>query len=272
MGKNKNLYENRINLDHIKLNQQFEMKEDTMKKLGLEKITIKDHENDKEFWTFCKFDRDREFNKEKRYLVSTYGRVYDLYRRKLCSQVDSSKWCTCTHGHYKYINMNLCGLYKMYAVHRLVALAFFHEVPRKNIVNHIDEIPYHNYVWNLEWVDKSDNANLHNMMNEAENNLDKNVVNTRWTYQNLIDICTMIAEGHKATYIYNEMKILTNNDPKIQYERIRTLYKHIMRRGDFHDIAVECGVIFSDKPDYSKEKGSVQRIKELRKEQEKEQM
>ena len=57
------------------------------------------------------------------------------------------------------------------------------------------------------------------------------------------------------------------NNPMITYERIRTMYKHIMKRGDFHEIALQCGVHFdnSSKPDYNKEKGSVEKISKLKK-------
>ena len=150
--------------------------------------------------------------------------------------------------------------YKLYIVHRLVAYAFLKKKKNKNVVDHIDEVPYHNYAWNLQWTDKSGNANKHNMY--VKRNRDGKAVNTIWKHSELVSICKMIADGHKATYIYNEMKKLTNNDPKIQYERIRTLYKHIMRRGDFNDIAVACGVRFGS--DTMKEAKSVEKMKELK--------
>lgn len=252
----------------FKLNDKFIIDDEMSLKLEIPKYVPDDekHLNDSEIWTFCKYDRDKEFNKEKRYLISTFGRLYDLKRGTLKECKISKGWTTASGIGYRVFNLTLCGMYTTYNVHRLVALAF---IPNKHpkrypIVNHIDENPAHNYVWNLEWVDKSTNAIHHNMFVKQENG--EVVINTKWTYEDITNICKMMAEGHKATYIYHKMLELTNNDPKVQYERVRTICKHIMNRGDFHDIAVKCGVEFTNDKNvrFLKESGSLKRKESIK--------
>lgn len=231
----------------LKLKVQYVMTDDVMKELGIPKMVLQHEGKDViEIWTFCKFEKDlKKYTKNRRYLISTYSRVYDLKRHTLIEPHDSSMHCsTATGGKYQVVNLNPGNDVRIKrSVHRLVALAFLKKKQYKNVVDHIDENPEHNWVWNLQWTDKSGNSNKHNMFVKRQRT--GKAVDTTWKYDELVQICTMMAEGHKATYIYNEMLKLTNNDPKIQYERIRTLYKHIMKRGDFHDIAVKCGVNFT---------------------------
>jgi hypothetical protein len=257
-------YENRVVLPKtLKLSDKFTINEDRMKEWNIPKMVIEDdkHKDEPELWAYCKFNgKYKVYTKEKRYIVSTYGRIYDLYRRTLVSQFDSSGHSVVASGEkYKRVNINHANTERVvYSVHRLVALAFIPKIQGKPVIDHIDEHPSHNFVWNLQWVDKSTNSNKHNMYVERERT--GKCVDTTWKYDELVQICKMMADGHKATYIYNKMLELTNNNPKIQYERIRTLYKHIMRRGDFHDIAVKCGVHFESNT--LKEKGSVIRANE----------
>lgn len=227
-----------------------------------------DNINKKEIWTFAIFDRTkvhRKFSKERRYLISTFGRVYDLHKSRLVSISDSSGYfCTANNERYKKANIAIYDTYTNYYIHRLMASSFICK-PNKyyNIVNHKDEHPYNNYIWNLEWVDKSGNANLHNMWVKSQETSSV-PTNTTWSIDEIKEICYMIADGHKATYIYNALHEKYPNDKKIEYERIRTMYKHIMKRGDFHEIALSCGVIFDNEPNYLKEKGSVNKIAELK--------
>ena len=234
-------------LPTLKLKVQFVMTDNVMKELNIPTMKLQYEGKDmNEIWTYCKFDKAvKQYEKNRRYLVSTYGRIYDIKQGKIIKPFNSSmKASSVTGGKYQIINISFskdCHLPR--AVHRLVALAFLKKKKNKDVVDHIDENPEHNWLWNLQWTDKSGNSNKHNMYVQRQRT--GRAVDTTWKYEELVQICTMIAEGHKATYIYNEMLKLTNNDPKIQYERIRTLYKHIMKRGDFHDIAVKCGVEFN---------------------------
>lgn len=251
----------------MKLKTMFTMPDSVLEALNIPKLTLDKKENpnnEPEVWTFAKFAKGTcPYNKERKYLISSYGRVYNIKKKKLLPQFKHLK--VANGESYRAVNISHEDdfgnkIQKKCVVHRLVAYAFLKKKKNKNVVDHIDEVPYHNYAWNLQWTDKSGNANKHNMY--VKRNRDGKAVNTIWKHSELVSICKMIADGHKATYIYNEMKKLTNNDPKIQYERIRTLYKHIMRRGDFNDIAVACGVRFGS--DTMKEAKSVEKMKELK--------
>lgn len=95
------------------------------------------------------------------YQISSWGRV----RKLLCDQrfiylkpifdkygyikvgVTNSDFCTFKHRKYFY-------------VHRLVAKAFLSQTDSKyNLINHKDEIKYHNFVSNLEWCNDTYNMN-----------------------------------------------------------------------------------------------------------------
>lgn len=254
--------------DFSKLNyyKAFIFDDDILKYMKLDKIVLTcEHSKSVEVWAFAKFDRNEThklFSKEKRYIVSTFGRVYDVFKMRLVPISDSTGYfVTASDEKYKKVNVRIYNEYTVYYVHRLVACTFIKK-PNKyyNVVNHIDEHPYNNYIWNLEWTDKSGNANMHNAWVRAN---ETKVVPTKttWTIDDIKEICYMIAEGHKSTYIYNTLFEKYPDNPMIDYEKIRTLYKHIMKRGDFHEIALLCGVKFNNtgKPDYMKEKGSISR-------------
>jgi hypothetical protein len=84
--------------------------------------------------------------------VSNYGRVYDCRKEQFCNLHLDSKG-------YLYIIAAYNGG-KMYPrVHRLVLASFnYIDGCKEMIVNHLDGIKYHNYLWNLEWTDYSGNA------------------------------------------------------------------------------------------------------------------
>lgn len=259
--------------EKMKLTKCYIFTEDVMRILNIEKMIPTDKEENKdkkEVWAFCRFDKGgkekESYIKEKRYLISTFGRVYDIQKRRLKKQSDTSNCCKTASGEkYRQINFTLNDKHYLYQVHRLVASTFIVN-PNKyyTVVDHIDEHPYNNYVWNLQWTDKSSNANKHN---NWVGNVDSAPKKTTWSIKDIEEICHLIADGHKATYIYNTLHEKHPENEMITYERIRTMYKHIMKRGDFHEIALKCGVIFdkSGKPDYSKEQASIKRVADLKK-------
>lgn len=88
---------------------------------------------------------------ENKYQVSNLGRVRSLkhshgYRDKpkiLNGSLDS-------HG-YKQVNLCKNGNRKLMFMHRLVAMAFIPNPNQYPYINHKDENPLNNSVWNLEW-------------------------------------------------------------------------------------------------------------------------
>lgn len=89
------------------------------------------------------------------YQVSTLGRI------KTCSgrfKGRIRKLKVDRHG-YECVALVKHGVRKDHLVHRLVAQAFIPNPENKPQVNHIDENPLNNCLYNLEWVTAAENAN-----------------------------------------------------------------------------------------------------------------
>ena len=99
------------------------------------------------------------------YMVSNYGRV---------KTIDHKIWCKVNNGyslrkghlcklsnnnskHYWRVNIQINNKQKVFAVHRLVALAFIPNPNNLSQINHIDGNKNNNCVSNLEWCDNSYN-------------------------------------------------------------------------------------------------------------------
>ncbi len=63
-----------------------------------------------------------------------------------------------TRQGYLRVGLYLNNIELKYLVHRLIALAFLGECPEGKEVNHIDGVKAHNWVTNLEYVTRSENA------------------------------------------------------------------------------------------------------------------
>lgn len=222
------------------LNEVFRFDEMVMKELNIPVIE-KINGND-ELWKYVYIDKHKEFNKYRKFMVSTYGRVYKIPEKRIvnpCAGTRVSKGC------YQEVSMTYeKGKTIHYYVHRLVALAFIPIDPERPFVNHIDGIPYHNYVWNLEWCTTSENY-IHALRTGLK--VDKRGEersNALWTDDEIRLICSMIEEGHKATYIYKALGDILK-DPKVEYERVRTLYKHIIHKTHWTHISKDYDIDFT---------------------------
>lgn len=88
------------------------------------------------------------------YEVSNYGRVKSVSNEKY--KKEKLRKFSVAKGYYSVILFKN-GKRKAFSVHRLVAEAFIpnpHNLPQ---VNHKDENPKNNAVWNLEWCDEDYN-------------------------------------------------------------------------------------------------------------------
>lgn len=241
---------------NIPLNTKMSMDEGVMNLLDIPSIDLID--NHQEIWTFVKLDKHEKFNKSRKYLISSYGRVYNVETKHIIMQYDGWKSKVAP---YKTVSLYYDGKIYKYLVHRLVATAFIEKTDddlekERVFVNHIDGNPSHNYVWNLEWVTTSEN-----MIHALKTGLwvlphGENRSTSKWTNDEIRFICSMMEEGHKATYIYHVLMDVLKDPERVQYERVRTLYKHIKKGTHWKEISREYDINY--KPyDYSKEQASV---------------
>lgn len=88
------------------------------------------------------------------YYISTYGRVYSTKYNKFLN-------CCKNGSGYNEVCLRLNDTTrKLHRVHRLMMMVFCPIVDMDNcMVNHIDGIKSHNWLWNLEWCDNTHNIN-----------------------------------------------------------------------------------------------------------------
>lgn len=98
------------------------------------------------------------------YQVSNMGRVKSLDRVVYTRGCIPCKWLkgqimkSFLMDGYERICLSKQGTQRKFWVHRLVAMAFIPNPENLPEINHIDENPTNNNVWNLEWSDR-----LHNI-------------------------------------------------------------------------------------------------------------
>lgn len=104
-----------------------------------------------EYWKYVT-SNSVENVEENRYIVSNYGRIFDLKNNKRCSEYD--------FGGYRTASLYANG-YHTFLIHRIVAIEFLgrDQDPNKIIVNHKNGIKYCCLVNNLEWVTEEENRN-----------------------------------------------------------------------------------------------------------------
>lgn len=88
---------------------------------------------------------------EGRYMVTTWGRVYNVNRKQFVKPYEHHK------GYLRVDLYNSDGKKKHHKLHRLVAEAFIPNPLNKPQVNHKDGNPRNCSVTNLEWVTNKEN-------------------------------------------------------------------------------------------------------------------
>lgn len=249
-----------MNMKKFNINTIFKFDIDVMEKMNIDPIQPIDSID--EMWKFVKLDRHKQFNKERKYLVSNYGRIYSVNKRKILK--NSNRGVVSSNGYnYKSVSLTYGKIESNYFVHRLVALAFIPIDKERPFVNHKDGCPEHNYLWNLEWVNTSENMIHAVKLGLKKDKQGENRYNALWTDEEIHFICSMIEDGHKATYIYHTLGEILK-DPKVQYERVRSLYKHIIHKTHWRHISKNYNIDFSAF-NYSKEMTSVKNAKNRKK-------
>ncbi len=123
-----------------------------------------------------------------RFMVNTHGEVFDLDFNDPC--------ITRTIGGYAVVSLVNKNKYRFEVrLHRLILTAFKGPAPRPDMVpNHIDGVPSHNWLSNLEWVTTQENSihamsiGLHQMYGEQN-------PNNKLTIEQVKEICELIETG-----------------------------------------------------------------------------
>lgn len=92
------------------------------------------------------------------YEASTLGRIRSLNYRKEPSRIEVLKLCVTNDG-YKRVNLYKHNKQKSYWVHILVAKTFLPNPFNLPQINHKDENPSNNAIFNLEWCTPKHNCN-----------------------------------------------------------------------------------------------------------------
>lgn len=164
-----------------------------------------------------------------RYWISTFGRLYNEETKTLLPQNKM-------YNKDKYITIslsNIDGSHQYFQIHRLMMM-IFNPIPNYELydVNHKDGIKYHNWIWNLEWVTKSENIQ-HALKNNLFN-LGETRDNTKLTNDQARLICEKISQGKSPKQISTEMNLLNCNIDKIVMNIINGFsWKHISKDYDF---------------------------------------
>lgn len=246
----------------LELETLYRFNENTMKYMGIEPLKPEElYEGHEELWKYAVFDRHKELTNAKLYFVSNYGRFYNIAKRRLEKHQESDcfKSSVARYWYYRVTNYNT-GEQSAYFAHRIVALSFLEPDEDRPFVNHIDGNPSHNYLWNLEWCNASENFHHAERMGLINQPKGEERPNALWTDNEIHMICKMMEDGHKATYIYHVLGDILH-DPKVEYERVRTLYKHIIKQTHWTHISKLYNIDFT-RYNYSKEKSSTENAKQ----------
>ena len=90
-------------------------------------------------------------NYEGLYAITSCGKVWSYRRKKFLKPYKTKRG---------YLRVDLCkdNKPKHFFVHRLVAEAYLPNPDNLDTVDHIDENKEHNYINNLQWMSRADNA------------------------------------------------------------------------------------------------------------------
>ena len=244
----------------------FRLSSEIMEIMSIPNITLDDdHE---ELWTYVHGDKGKlkKIGKDRRYLVSTYARIYDVLKKKIMTPKESSFFKSTVSPYYTILLNISDGETYNALLHRIVASSFIPNPEDKPFVNHKDGNPSHNELWNLEWSTPSENY-IHALKTGLKHEqIGEERSNAKWTDNEIHMICKMMEEGHKATYIYHALGDILK-DPKVEYERVRTLYKHIIKQTHWVHISKLYDIDFT-RFNYSKEQSSVKKAEQRKEEKE----
>lgn len=117
---------------------------------------------------------------DNRYMISNLGNIYSLYGKgrayKTLRKIPLKMRPSVNNCGYAQIGFNVNGKYRLFLVHRLVAMYFVDNPNGYTEVNHIDEDKLNNQADNLEWCTHKYNVCYGERNNKVSNNLSQNAI------------------------------------------------------------------------------------------------
>jgi hypothetical protein len=159
-----------------------------------------------------------------RYLISNYGKVFDLKFQKIKHTESRDK-----DGYVRIKLRDICNNEINIGVHRLVAWEFvkgYDLNSGKIIPNHLDNIKDNNYFGNLEWVTHSEN-DLHAIKHGNRKNIGADNNTSIFSEDLVIKVCKLLEKGFSNHKIMKEFGYKNHKENKLLYKLIFDLkYKN----------------------------------------------
>lgn len=172
-----------------------------------------------------------------RYLISDFGRAYDLWKNRRCPEHDYSG--------YKSIGIHVSiprPDYVSVLLHRIVALEFMEIDPNRHLVNHENGNKYCCLLDNLEWATESENIN-HAHRTGLNNNHSENATFAKITNEDALNIMYQLRDGVP-------IEIVIASVPKV-IKNPTQLVNAILRGDAWKFLAEEHGLTFAEYKDRS---------------------
>jgi len=166
--------------------------------------------------------------KSDRYIISTYGRIFDKVLDKYIKSTTNARG-------YERVQLSEPGVFNktFRGLHRLVAIAFIKNPNNFNQVYHIDEDKSNNFVQNLKWISDSDVTyaalTKRNKAGFTEDEVNKIgiLMSKPWNYH------TILKElGYDKDRDYKKFEILMSIDKNIKYRNILNKYRRVQKNSE----------------------------------------
>ena len=128
------------------------------------------------------------------YLISSYGRVISVNYRGIEFNPKEMRTRIGARG-YLHVSLSHHGAIKTFLVHRLLAEAFISNPENKPIVNHIDAVPHHCFIWNLEWVTASENTRHAFSIGRMKVRRGEEIGDNKFTTPMVRRVCELLSDG-----------------------------------------------------------------------------
>lgn len=169
-----------------------------------------------------------------RYMISTYGIMYD---KETQIAYPNEKFNAEKRYVYKRFKL-LDGSVKLLGLH-VVTLKTFKPIPGcENLqVNHIDGVKYHNWLWNLEWLNCG--GNIKHAYDTGLHAIGEDNATSKFTNQQIHQICSLLSKGLKTIDIINILQpSMPNLNIKIAVDAIKSgkYWNHISKNYDLSNV------------------------------------